>query len=114
MLIPLFCFAILCVLSSFAIIPLVKRELVAILLMGSECHVSLTVFTLPPGDVVWSIVEFLYVIMTFPDHTQLPLLRPGISESQCFMAFVCLILVMHNLPIDNFSVMSIRFPVFLD
>ena len=34
----LFCFAVLCVLSSFAIISLGKRELVALLLLCSECH----------------------------------------------------------------------------
>ena len=36
----LFCFAVICVLSSFAIISLGKRELTALLLLCSECHVS--------------------------------------------------------------------------
>ena len=39
----LFCFAIVCVLSSFAIIWLGKRELVALLLLCSECHVAVIV-----------------------------------------------------------------------
>ena len=40
----LLCFAISCVLSSFAIILLLgKRELVALLLLCSECHVAVIV-----------------------------------------------------------------------
>ena len=37
------CFAVLCVGSSFAIILLGKRELVALLLLCSECHVAVVV-----------------------------------------------------------------------
>ena len=37
----LFCFAVLCVLSSFASVSLGKRELVALLLLCSECHVAI-------------------------------------------------------------------------
>ena len=53
----LFCCAVLCVLSSFAIIPLRKRELVALLLWYSElpcfcCH-SLP---LPNSAVGWSVL----------------------------------------------------------
>ena len=39
----LFCFAVLCVVSIFAIISLGKRELVALLLLCSECHVTVIV-----------------------------------------------------------------------
>ena len=39
----LFCFAVLSVVSSFAIISLRKRELVALLLLCSECHVAVVV-----------------------------------------------------------------------
>ena len=52
-----FCFAVPCVLSGFAIILLEKRELVALLLLCSECpfrcycHLSL-----PQGAVGWSVV----------------------------------------------------------
>ena len=42
----LFCCALLCVLSSFTIIPLGKRELVALLLWYSECHVSVIILCL--------------------------------------------------------------------
>ena len=37
------CFAVLCVLSGFAIISLRKRELVALLSLCSECHVTIIV-----------------------------------------------------------------------
>ena len=39
----LFCFAGVCVISSFAIISLGTRELVALLLLCSICHVALIV-----------------------------------------------------------------------
>ena len=39
----LFCFAVLCVLSSFGIISQGKRELVDVLLLCSECHVAVIV-----------------------------------------------------------------------
>ena len=48
----LFCFSVRCVLSRFAIISLGKIELVALLLLGSECR-SLT---FPHGVIVWSVV----------------------------------------------------------
>ena len=38
-----FFFAVLCALSRFAIISLVKRELVALLLLCSKCHVAVIV-----------------------------------------------------------------------
>ena len=50
----LFCFAVLGVLSSFAIISLGKRDLVALLLLRSECHVAVVV--LLHGGVGWSTV----------------------------------------------------------
>ena len=39
----LFCFVVLCVVSSFAIVSLGKKELVALLLLRSMCHVSVIV-----------------------------------------------------------------------
>ena len=42
----LFCYEVLCVLLSFAIIPLGKREVVALHLWYSECHVSVAVLCL--------------------------------------------------------------------
>ena len=39
----LLCFAVLCALASFATISLGKRELVALLLLCSECHVTVIV-----------------------------------------------------------------------
>ena len=40
----LLCFAVFCVLSSFAIISMGKRELVALLLLRFECLVDVVVF----------------------------------------------------------------------
>ena len=53
----MFCFALLCVHSSFAIISLRKRELVALLLLCSECHCRYyRSFTLPRGAMGWSVL----------------------------------------------------------
>ena len=51
-------YALLSVLSSFAIIPLGKRGLVALHLWSSECHVLLSFFAchLSHGAVGWSVV----------------------------------------------------------
>ena len=43
---PCFCFTVLCVLSSFAIICLGKSEPVTLLLLCSECHVAVIVLWL--------------------------------------------------------------------
>ena len=64
----LFWFAVLCVFSSFVIISVRKRELVALLLLCSKCHVSVIVlwlFLLVPRVGMW------YVIVAFPGHTHL-------------------------------------------
>ena len=37
------CFAVLCAAFSFAIITLGKRELIALLLLRSECHVAVII-----------------------------------------------------------------------
>ena len=42
----LFCYAVLCVFSSFAIIPLGKRGPVALLLRSCDCHVFVVVLCL--------------------------------------------------------------------
>ena len=59
----MFCCALLCVHSSFAIILMGKRELVALLRLSSWCLVI----------VVWLFFEVsrvsLFVIVIFPDHT---------------------------------------------
>ena len=61
-----FCFALLCVHSSFAIVLMEKRELVALLYLSSWCLVI----------VVWhfltmSSVCLQFVIVVIPDHTHL-------------------------------------------
>ena len=62
----LFCYAILCVHSSFAIILKRKRKLVALLLLSYRCLVSVFVLwqfiTVPQ-------VGLQCVIVVFPDHT---------------------------------------------
>ena len=65
----LFCYALLCVHSSFAIILKRKRKLVVLLLLSYRCIVTV--------DVVWlfltqSWVDLQCVIVVFPDHTHLP------------------------------------------
>ena len=65
---PLFCYALLCVHSSFAIILKRKRKLVALLLLSYRCIVTISVlwlFLMVP----WVGLEC--VIVVFPDHTHL-------------------------------------------
>ena len=64
----LFCYALLCVLSSFAIILKRKGELVAFLLLSCGCLVAVFV--------MWLFLPMLWVglqcvIVVFPDHTHL-------------------------------------------
>ena len=64
----LFCYALLGVLSSFAIILKRKRKLVALLLLSYRCIVTINVlwlFLMVP----W--VDLQCVIVVFPDHTHL-------------------------------------------
>ena len=60
----IFCYALLCVHSTFAIISIGKRELVALLCLSSWCLVI----------AVWLFLTVLraclqFVIVVFPDHT---------------------------------------------
>ena len=61
-----FCFylAVLCVLSSFAIISQGKRELVALLVLCSGCHVAVVV--LPRGTMGWSLVCDCGISWSYP------------------------------------------------
>ena len=64
----LFCYALLCVHYSFAIILKRKRKLVVLLLMPYRCIVTINIlwlFLMVP----W--VGLQYVIVVFPDHTHL-------------------------------------------
>ena len=66
----LFCYALLCVHSSFAIILKGKRKLVALLLLSYRCIVTINVlwlFITVPCD------GLLCVVVLFPDHAHLPL-----------------------------------------
>ena len=64
----LFCYALLCVHSSFAIILKRKRKLVDLLLLSARCIVTINVmwFFL---TVLW--VGLQYLILVFPDLTHL-------------------------------------------
>ena len=62
----MFCCTLLYVPSSFAIILMEKRELVALLSLSSECLVIVVRLFLA---VPW--VGLQFVIVVFPDHTQL-------------------------------------------
>ena len=64
----LFCFALFCVHSSFAIILKNKRKLVALLLLSYRCLVTINVLWLFLS-VPW--IDLQYVIVVFPDHTHL-------------------------------------------
>ena len=50
------CYAVLSVLSSFAVISLGKRELVALFELCSYCHVAVGVLRLPHYAVGWSVM----------------------------------------------------------
>ena len=64
----LFCYALLCVHSSFAIILKKKRKLVALLLLSYRCIVTINVLGL---FLTVSWVGLQYSIVVFPDHTHL-------------------------------------------
>ena len=67
----MFCFTFLYVPSSFAIILMEKRELVALLSLSSWCLVIVVWLFL---EVPW--VSLQFVIVVFPDHTHLLFLLP--------------------------------------
>ena len=69
----LFSFAVLCVLSSFVIISLGKRKLIALLLLCSVGHVTVIILDLFLA-VPW--VSLWYVIVAFLGHTQLLFFAP--------------------------------------
>ena len=62
----LFCYALLCVHSKFAIILKRKRKLVTLLLLPYRCIVTINVLLLVLV-VPWVVLQ--YVIVVFPDHT---------------------------------------------
>ena len=64
----LFCYALLCVHSSFAIILMRKIKLVALLLLSYKCIVAIIVLWLFL-TVLW--VGLQYVTVVFPNHTHL-------------------------------------------
>ena len=73
----MFCFTLLYVHSSFAIILMGKRELVALLSLSSWCLVIVVWLFLA---VPWFCMQF--VIVVFPDHTHLLFMMNDIKLSQ--------------------------------
>ena len=73
----LFCYALLCIHSSFAIILKRKREQVALLLLSFGCLVTVNIMWLLL-TVPWA--GLLCVIVVFPDHTHLLFLSHTGSE----------------------------------
>ena len=61
----LFCYALLCVHSSFAIILKRKRKLVALLLLSYRCIVTVNILWL---FLTVPLVGLQYVTVVFPDH----------------------------------------------
>ena len=64
----LFCYALLCVRSSFAIILKRNRKLVALLLLSYRCLVTVNVLWL---FLTVTLARLQCVIVVFPDHTHL-------------------------------------------
>ena len=64
----LFCYALLCVHSSFAIILKRKRKLVALLLLSHRCIVTINALWL---SLTMAWVGLRCVIVVFPNHTHL-------------------------------------------
>ena len=65
---PLFCYALHRVHSSFAIILKRKRKLVALLLLSYGCIVTINVLWL---FLAVTVIGLQFVIVVFPDHTHL-------------------------------------------
>ena len=79
----LFCYALVCVHSSFAIILKRKRKLFALLLLSYRCIVSINVlwlFLMVP----W--IGLQYVIVVFPDQTYL-LVFIFLCSTKCLFKF---------------------------
>ena len=76
----MFCCALLYVPSSFAIILVGKRELVALLSLSFWCHVIVVWLFLA---VPWGSLQFVIVI--FPDHTHLPFLTLATTKLLCHL-----------------------------
>ena len=86
----LFCYALLCVQSSFAATLKRKRKLVALLLLSNRCIVTINVLWLFL-TVPW--VDLQCVIVVFPDHTHLLLRKVGCNNALCQICKVSLTMI---------------------
>ena len=82
----LFCYALLCVHSSFAIILKRNRKLVALLVLSYRCIYTINALCLFL-TVPW--VGLQYVIVLFPDHTHLLFMFYSL-----FVGVLCLVFVL--------------------
>ena len=99
----MFCCALLCVRSSFAIISMGKRELVALLCLSSWCLVIVVwLFLMMPQ------VCLQFVIVVVPDHTHYFRTYMSYKYMGCF-----LFLLMLYILVKNFSFILGHFSVFL-
>ena len=78
----LFCYASLCVHSSFAIILMRKRKLIALLLLSYRCIYSIHVLWLFP-TVPWVVIQCVIVVL--PDHIHLLFALTCASLSVCVL-----------------------------
>ena len=85
----MFCCALLCIHSSFAIISKGKRELVALLYLSSWCLVIVMSLILMMPRVCLQ-----FVIVVFPDHTHLLFLLS--SNAQIFTIYVQRMQIIEN------------------
>ena len=76
----MFCCALLCVHSSFAIISMGKREHVTLLCLCSLCVVIVVWLFL---TMTWVCLQF--VIVVFPDHTRLLFLSPILNLYKTYL-----------------------------
>ena len=92
---PMFCCTLVYVHSSFAIILMGKRELVALLSLSSWCLVmALWLFLAVPWVCLW------FVIVVFPDHTHLLFLM---SRLLC----LCCVAIVKSFPVHALNVVII-------
>ena len=90
---PCFCYALLCVHSSFAIILKRKIELVALLLLSYRCVVNVN---LPWLFLVVPCVGLQFVIVVFPDHTRLLFCMTNVHLSKMLERKIAIVITLIN------------------
>ena len=99
-----FCYTLLCVHFSFAIILKRKRKLVTMLLLSRRCFVTINVLWL---FFMVLLVGLKHFIVVFPDHTHL-LLKPvlfRLTIQACIYIYSCFCVI--NLPFTQFCLFNV-------